>query len=171
MITGMEIRNQQFGKSIRGYNEDEVKEFLQHLAQDYENLYAENSELKENIQRQKFELEKYHKIEESMNNSLILAQQTAENLKSSAEKDAERMLDDAKRSISEMLAVYQDLMKNLNVFNMEFKSQLNLQLEMLDKNINKNMELSKFFNNQDIKDLISNLNNIKLDETNDAADK
>lgn len=171
MITGMEIRNQQFGKSIRGYNEEEVKEYLQHLAQDYENLYADNAELRENIQRYQFELDKYHKIEESMNNSLILAQQTAENLKAGAEKEAERLLEDAKRSIADMLAVYQDLMKNLNLFNLEFKSQLNLQLEMLDKNIGKNEELSKYFNNSDIKDLVSNLNGIKLDATTDAADK
>ncbi len=163
MITGMEIRNQQFSKSMRGYNEEEVKNFLQQTAQDYENLYGENSQLKESIQRCKFELEKYHKIEESMNNSLILAQQTAENLKASAEKEAERMLNDAKRVIVEMLDVYQELMKNLNMFNMEFKSRLNLQVEILDKNIAKNEEVSNFFNKPDIKDLVSSLSKMKLD--------
>lgn len=169
MITGMEIRNQQFSKSMRGYNEEEVKNFLQHTAQDYENLYGENSQLKESIQRCKFELEKYHKIEESMNNSLILAQQTAENLKANAEKEAERMLNDAKRAIVGMLDVYQELMKNLNMFNMEYKSRLNLQLDILDKNIAKNEEVSNFFNRPDIKDLVSNLSKMKLDVPADAA--
>jgi len=165
----MEIRNQQFSKSMRGYNEEEVKNFLQHTAQDYENLYGENSQLKESIQRCKFELEKYHKIEESMNNSLILAQQTAENLKANAEKEAERMLNDAKRAIVGMLDVYQELMKNLNMFNMEYKSRLNLQLDILDKNIAKNEEVSNFFNRPDIKDLVSNLSKMKLDVPADAA--
>lgn len=169
MITGMEIRNKQFAKSLRGFNEDEVKNFLQHLAQDYENLYGENSQLKESIQRCKFELDKYHKIEESMNNSLIFAQQTAENLKSNAEKEAEMILSDAKRSIAEMLDVYQELMKNLNLFNMEFKSRLNIQLEILDKNITKNEELSAFFNKQDIKELVSNLGRMKLDTQPDDS--
>jgi len=169
LITGMEIRNQQFSKSMRGYNEEEVKNFLQHTAQDYENLYGENSQLKESIQRCKFELEKYHKIEESMNNSLILAQQTAENLKANAEKEAERMLNDAKRAIVGMLDVYQELMKNLNMFNMEYKSRLNLQLDILDKNIAKNEEVSNFFNRPDIKDLVSNLSKMKLDVPADAA--
>ncbi len=163
MITGMEIRNQQFSKSIRGYNEDEVKMFLQHIAQDYENLYGENSHLKENIQKCRFELEKYHKMEETMNNSLILAQQTSENLKANAEKEAEKRLNDAKRAISEMLEVYQELLKSLNMFNMEFKSRLNLQLEILDKNIAKNEEVSNFFSKPDIKDLISNLGNLKME--------
>lgn len=170
MITGMEIRNKQFAKSMRGFNEEEVKNFLQHLAQDFENLYSENSQLKESIQRCNFELDKYHKIEESMNNSLIFAQQSAENLKTNAQKEAELILSDAKRSIGEMLDVYQELMKNLNLFNLEFKSRLNIQLEILDKNIAKNEELSAFFNKQDIKELVSNLGKIKLETQPDDSD-
>ncbi|NLB88400.1 MAG: DivIVA domain-containing protein, partial [Syntrophomonadaceae bacterium] len=55
MITAIEIRNQQFGKSMRGYNEDEVRNFLYRLSQDYENLYSENARLKENIQKLEYE--------------------------------------------------------------------------------------------------------------------
>lgn len=164
MITGMEIRNQQFTKSMRGYNEEEVKNFLQQLAQNYETLYSENSQLKESIQRCKFELDKYHKIEETMNNSLILAQQTAETLKVNAQKEAEKILDDSKRSIAEMLSAYQEVIKRLNLFNLELKSQLNIELEMLEKNMKKTEELSTFFNNQDVKDLLSNLSKLKIEE-------
>ena len=164
MITGMEIRNQQFTKSIRGYNEDEVKNFLQQLAQDYENLYSENSWLKESVQRSKFELKKYHNIEEMMNSSLILAQQTAEMLKVNAQKEAERMLDDSKRAIVEMMTAYQEILKNLQRFNVEIKSQLNTELEMVEKNINKNEELAKFFKAQDVQELLANLSQLKLTE-------
>ncbi|MCX5780966.1 MAG: DivIVA domain-containing protein [Firmicutes bacterium] len=164
MITGMEIRNQQFTKSIRGYNEDEVKNFLQQLAQDYENLYSENSWLKESVQRSKFELKKYHNIEEMMNSSLILAQQTAEMLKVNAQKEAERMLDDSKRAIVEMMTAYQEILKNLQRFNVEIKSQLNTELEMVEKNISKNEELAKFFKAQDVQELLANLSQLKLTE-------
>jgi len=160
----MEIRNQQFTKSMRGYNEEEVKNFLQQLAQNYETLYSENSQLKESIQRCKFELDKYHKIEETMNNSLILAQQTAETLKVNAQKEAEKILDDSKRSIAEMLSAYQEVIKRLNLFNLELKSQLNIELEMLEKNMKKTEELSTFFNNQDVKDLLSNMSKLKIEE-------
>jgi len=164
LITGMEIRNQQFTKSMRGYNEEEVKNYLQQLAQNYETLYSENSQLKESIQRCKFELDKYHKIEETMNNSLILAQQTAETLKVNAQKEAEKILDDSKRSIAEMLSAYQEVIKRLNLFNLELKSQLNIELEMLEKNMKKTEELSTFFNNQDVKDLLSNMSKLKIEE-------
>ena len=170
LITGMEIRNQQFPKSIRGYKEEEVKSFLQHVAQDYENLYGENSQLRESLQRCKFELDKYHKIEETMNNSLILAQQTAEMLKVNAQKDAERILEDSKRSIAEMLTAYQEIMKHLNLFNLELKSQLNVELELLDKNIKKNEQMAGFFNQPEVRDLVENLGNINLKVTDDAAD-
>lgn len=164
MITGMEIRNQQFTRSMRGYNEDEVKNFLQQIAQDYEALYSENSQLRESIQRCKFELDKYHKIEETMNNSLILAQQTAETLKVNAQKEADRILDDSKRSVAEMLSAYQEVIRRINLFNLELKSQLSIELEMLEKNMKKTDELTTLFNNQDIKDLLCAMGKLKTEE-------
>lgn len=164
MITGMEIRNQQFAKSLRGYNEEQVKNFLLQMAQDYETIYTENSQLKESIQRLKYELERYHKMEETMNNSLILAQQTAETLKISAKKEANLILEDSKRGIAEMLNAYQEVMKRLNLFNLELKSQLSSELEMLEKNQKKTEDLSTFFHNQDIKDLLANLSKLKLED-------
>ncbi len=167
----MEIRDQQFAKSIRGYNEEEVKNFLSKVAQDYEALYSENSQLKESIQRHKLELEKYNKLEETMNNSLILAQQTAETLKINAQQEAERILEDSKRAIIIMFNDYQEIMKNLNVFNLELKSQLNVKLELLERNIKKNDELAGFFNRSEVQELLANLDKIKLSGNNDAENK
>ncbi len=164
MITGMEIRNQQFSKSMRGFNEIEVNNFLAQLAQNFENVYSENVHLKESIQRCKFELDRYHKIEENMNNSLILAQQTADNLKLNAQKEAEMILENSKRHIVEMLDAYQEVIKRLNLFNIEFKSQMMIQLEFIEKNQKKTEELSAFFHNQDIKDLLDNLSKLKIKE-------
>lgn len=164
MITGIEIRNQQFSKSLIGFSQAEVRQFIEQVAHDYENLYSENSQLKENIQRQSFELDKYRKLESTMNNSLILAQQTAEELKLNARQEARRILDDSKRSISELLTAYQELMKQLNVFNLELKSQLQVELELLDNNLKKNQELGAFFNKPDVQALLERLNGLNLEE-------
>ena len=164
MITGIEIRNHQFSKSLFGFRSEEVREFIDQVAHDYENLYSENAQLKENIQKQLFELEKYRKLEATMNNSLILAQQTAEELKLNARQEARQILDDSKRSIAEMLAAYQELMKHLNVFNLEMKSQLQVELELLDSNIKKNQELGAFFSKPEIQDLLDKLNQLRLEE-------
>jgi len=164
LITGMEIRNQQFAKSIRGFNEEEVKSYLQMLAQNYEDLFSENAQLKESLQRNKFELEKYHKIEETMNNSLILAQQTAENLKINAQQEAERMLNDSKRSIAEMLTAYQEILKQLNMFNLDLKTQLSTKLALVEQNMQKNEDIANYFQQRNIKDIIANLNQLSLED-------
>lgn len=164
MITGVEIRNQQFSKSLRGYNEDEVRNFLMQLAQDYENLYSQNATLKESIQRLEAELLKYHKIEDTMNNSLIFAQQTAEDMKTNARREAELILEDAKKRIVEVFMVYQEVIKRLSLFNAELKSQMGGQMEMLEKNQLRVEELSQFFYSKDVKELME-----ELEQTNIKA--
>ena len=45
-ITSMDINNKEFKKIIRGYDCDDVDEFLDQVAEDYETVYKENSSLK-----------------------------------------------------------------------------------------------------------------------------
>lgn len=168
MITGIEIRNQQFKKKVRGYDEDEVKNFLMRVAVDYENIYSENAQLRENIQRVQYELEKYRKMEETMNNSLILAQQTAEQLKAGARREANVYLEEAKHKITRILSVYQDVLKRLNVFNVELKAQLNGQIEMLDKNQHKMDELSDYFYGRDLKELLEGMEKVSFEDERNA---
>jgi len=49
MITPLDIQNKEFRRSIRGYNEAEVDEFLDEVMKDFEKLYKENMELKDKI--------------------------------------------------------------------------------------------------------------------------
>ena len=162
MITAMEIRNQQFSKTLRGYDQEEVKNFLMQLAQDYENLYSQNATLKESIKRLESELQKYRKIEDTMNNSLIFAQQTAEDMKTNARREADLILEDAKRRIAELLMVYQEVIKRLNLFNTELKAQMSGQIEMLEKNQHRVEELSQFFYSKDLKEILEKLEQVNI---------
>ncbi|CFX57553.1 DivIVA [Syntrophomonas zehnderi OL-4] len=170
MITAMEIRNQQFNKSLRGYNPEEVKNFQYRLAQDFENIYSENSQLKESLQKVRYELERYHKLEETMNNSLILAQQTAEMLKINAQKEADMILEDSKKKIAEAFTVYQEIIKRLNMFNAEIKAQITGELDMLERSQRKADELSDFFFSKDVKDILDNLGKLDMEARNDTKD-
>ncbi len=164
MLTAQEIRKQEFGKSVRGFNQEEVKNYLFTVAQDYENVYSENVQLKETIQRLNYELNRYHKLEETMNNSLILAQQTGEMFKENARKEAEIILENSKKKIAEIFVVYQDVVKRLNIFNAELKAQLSGELEFLDKRQQKTEELNNFFYSEDVMDLLDNLGKLKIEE-------
>lgn len=164
MLTAQEIRKQEFKKSMRGYDPEEVKNYLFTLAQDYENIYSENVQLKETVQRLNYELDRYHKLEETMNSSLILAQQTGDMMKENAKKEADLIMQNSKKKIAEIFVVYQEVVKRLTTFNAELRGQLSAELEMLEKRSQKTEELSSFFYNDDIKDLIVNLGKVNLEE-------
>ncbi len=160
MITGMEIRNQQFRKKMRGYDPAEVKNFIFNLAKDYETLYSENVLLRENIQKTQYELDHYRKLEETMNNSLILAQQTAEMIKANAQKEADLMQEESRRKIAEIFQAYQEVLQRLNMMTAEIKAQVSGELEMLEKSQRKTEELSEFFFSKDTKAILEKLHSV-----------
>ncbi|HPF43698.1 MAG TPA: DivIVA domain-containing protein [Syntrophomonadaceae bacterium] len=162
MITSMEIHNYQFKKAIRGFDQEEVKEFLEIIADDYEALFVENAQLKEEIQRLEYELSKFKRLEETMNNSLILAQQTAENIKTNAQMESEKLIDDAKRKVMEIFVLYQDVIKRLNMFNLELKGQVAGQMEILEKNQKKVEEMTEFFFGRDLKEVLEKIEKAEL---------
>ncbi len=162
MLTAMEIRNQSFSKGMRGFKEDEVKEFLNYVAQDYEIVYSDNAKLLENVRKLEEDLAKYKLLEATMNNSLILAQQTAEAVKEQARREAANMMDEAKKRIAEILSIYQEIIKRLNIFNSELKAQFSGHLEIIEKNSLRIDELTDFFYSSDMKSIMEKLEKIEV---------
>ena len=100
MLTPLDIENIRFQKAVRGYNVDEVDDFLDQLSADYEKIYKENIELKENIESSKRELEHYKSIEHTLQNTLIMAQSASEDIKKIAQQKAEQIIKDAESNNS-----------------------------------------------------------------------
>ncbi|MEQ8199781.1 MAG: DivIVA domain-containing protein, partial [Clostridiaceae bacterium] len=69
-ITPMDINNKEFKKGIRGYNTEEVDEFLDEVVDNFEEVYKENSHLKEKIAVLNEKLDHYSKIENTIQNTL-----------------------------------------------------------------------------------------------------
>jgi len=164
MITANEMRNQDFGKQLRGYNIAEVKQFLNTIAQDYEELYSNNARLQETCNKNSEDLSKYRLLEETMNNSLILAQQTAEAVKEQARREAALMLEESKRNITDIMAVYQELIKRLSIFNSELKAHVSGHLDMIERNTKKIDDMSSFFYSGDMNSIIKKMENLDLIE-------
>ena len=96
MLTPLDIENKKFSKQMmNGYNVDEVDDFLDELTADYEKLYKENSEIKTKVEEMENNLSKYRNIETTLQNTLMIAQTTAEEVKSVAQKEAEQILKNA----------------------------------------------------------------------------
>lgn len=142
VLTPMDIRNKEFRRSFRGYNEEEVDEFLDKVMEDYEMLYRENAELKERINIMNEKLQSYINMETTLNNTLIVAQNTAEELKRNAEKEAqliiqnahqtaEKILEQANQEVVKIRMELERYRKQLNIFKAKFKALLEAQLEAI----------------------------------------
>lgn len=82
MITPLEIENKKFSKQMmNGYSVEEVDDFLDELTACYEKLYKESNENQDKIAELNGKLEHYKQIEGTLNNTLIMAQSTAEDIK------------------------------------------------------------------------------------------
>jgi cell division initiation protein len=103
MLTPMDIHNKEFKRGFRGYSEEDVDSFMDELASDYENVYREYCELKEKAEKMQDKLAQYEKMESTMNSTLMLAQQTAENVKVAARKEADLILQEAEAKKRQML--------------------------------------------------------------------
>ena len=154
MMSPIEVRNQEFGRGIRGYKVQEVDAFMRKLAEDYEKLYQECMELKETVQRQEFELARYRKLESSVNETLLLAQKTAEEVKQEAQKEAELLVKTAKLKVSEMISAYAEVLKRLELFRAELKSLLNVHHEVLAGSEEKIEQIKAFFAAKDVEELV-----------------
>jgi len=95
MLTPIDIQRQDFEVKLRGYNADEVDDFLDLVGKDYEKLYKDNAELREEIKRLNASLEQYKNMEATLQQSIVLAQTAAEDIKKSAAEKANVIVNEA----------------------------------------------------------------------------
>lgn len=94
-LTALEIKQQTFEKSIRGYDKAEVEAFLNLISNEWEHLVARNRELSQRIEELEKKLKHYEKVEEALHETLRTAKESAENKLSGARKDAQNKIEKA----------------------------------------------------------------------------
>ncbi len=143
IITPLDIQNKEFERTFRGYDIEDVDEFLDRIAKDLEQLIRENNDYKEQIELLQEKNKTYHKMEETMHNAIVVAQKTAEEVKQNAKREAELIKKDAEREAKQILeearmragrvlGEHEELLKRARVFKMRFKAFLETQLTTLD---------------------------------------
>lgn len=143
MITPLDIENKRFGKQmVNGYSVNEVDDFLDELTLEYSKLYKENAELKERREELDNDVGKYKNIETTLQNTLVIAQKTADEITLVAKQQAEQILKDAEieakgslEGINSQIIMKQkeleDLKKQFEVYKAKMESLLISQLELL----------------------------------------
>ncbi len=94
-LTALEIKQQSFEKSLRGYNKDEVQAFLNLVSNEWEHLVAKNRELEQKIDNLEEKLKHYERVEEALHETLQTAKESAEQKLSGARKDARNKIEKA----------------------------------------------------------------------------
>lgn len=99
MITPLDIENKKFSKQMmNGYNVEEVDDFLDDLTDDYSKNYKEITELRTKVEELNKSLEQYKTIEATLQNTLVMAQKTSEDIKNVAKQQADQIINEAKGS-------------------------------------------------------------------------
>lgn len=143
MLTPVDIENKEFAKAFRGYDIDEVEEFLQTLVNDYEKIYRENASLKEKNAMLQETIGNYRGMEETMQNAIIAAQRTAEDIKRNAYHRAENITREAQtranesiasadKTIQELENSYLALQGEVDTYRARMRSILETNLKLLD---------------------------------------
>ena len=143
MLTPMDIHNKTFSKGLRGYAQEEVEQFMEEVVNDYEKIYREHREMQEETDMLRTKLKNYETMETTMTSTLMMAQETAENVKVNARKEAEliiakaetekeQMLRDTADSLRNAQEQYNQIMADISVFRAKLRSLLESQLELVD---------------------------------------
>jgi cell division initiation protein len=101
-LTPLDIRQAVFGSSLRGYDRKEVDLFMEALAQEFESMIRENTELRERLVAVEGSLNELKKKEGALTNTLISAQKAIDEMKSTAQKEGELIVKEAELRAEEL---------------------------------------------------------------------
>ena len=144
---------EKFNRALRCYDPEEVNAFLDQVITQVEKMIAEGKEKdkkiyelqhleQENIHL-KEKLEQYERMESTLNKAIIMAQKTSEQIKVSAIKESETLIEDAKtnasRIVNEALLRAEKtemeanmLRRNINVFKRRLKDIIQSQMDAIN---------------------------------------
>ncbi|MDO5585030.1 MAG: DivIVA domain-containing protein, partial [Dialister sp.] len=134
MITPMDIHNKTFSGQIRGYSKDEVNAFLEELASDYEKIYREHRAMEEEMDIIRTKLRNYEKMESTMSHTLVMAQETADNVKKNAHKEAELSIQEAQSEAQKIVSDAEAARRKMNADLLKAEGDMNLYIEKLLSN-------------------------------------
>ncbi len=156
-LTPADINNKEFKRGLRGYNPDEVDEFLDKIVEEYEVVYKENSLLKEKVSSINEKVDHYTKIENTIQNTLLLAQNASEQARANAQKEADLIVKNANDSAQKIIdkahgdvvAIndeYDKVRQEFIKFRAKYRNFMNAQMETfedLEKDLIKNYNLGE----------------------------
>ena len=145
---------EKFNRVLRGYDPNEVNAFLDHVIKQVEKMLVDIKKKEEEIvtlkaklveqDQLKSKLANYEKIESTLNRAIFMAEKTSDQMKMNAHKEAEVILEDAKKNASRIVneALLRAektemeanmLRRNINIFKRRIRTIVEEQLQSVDE--------------------------------------
>lgn len=143
-LTPLDIHNKEFSRRLRGYDEDEVNEYLDQIIKDLEALIRENKELKTANETLQERLNHFSNLEETLSKTIIVAQEAADEVKNNSKKEAQLIIKEAEKNadriINESLAKsrkialeVEELKKQASIYRARFRTLVEAQMDLLSQ--------------------------------------
>ena len=152
-LTPLDIHNKEFNLRMRGYDQDQVNDFLEQVVKDYEAVLKENDELQKKVKANEEKLTYFTDLKDALNQSIIVTQEAADKVKTNAQKEADiiqqsaeknaqellndateksnRILEEASQKARQITVQTDDLKKQARIFRQRLQVMLESQLEVV----------------------------------------
>ncbi len=152
-LTPLDIHNKEFHVKLRGYDQDEVNDFLDQVIKDYEQALKENERLTDSLKQNQEKLKYFNDLKDSLNQSIIVAQEAADKVKANSQREAEiinreaqkqgqdiidqanekarHILDEASKKAKKLAVETDDLRKQARIFKQKLQVMMESQLEVV----------------------------------------
>ena len=142
-ITPLDIQQQQFRVKFRGFDMVEVDNFLDLVANEWEELLRENNRLKEEDHQKAERIEELKGAERELRNALVSAQQICEEIKNNARKEGDLIIEEARGNARKIIEAAQtqaiqlqtditQLHRQREEFKASLKSTVDMHLRLLE---------------------------------------
>ena len=106
MLTPLDIEKKKFSKKINGYSVEEVDDFLDELTVEYERLYKENAEYKEQLEQGQSDIAQYKNVEKTLRDTLVMAQLPLKMLRMQLKNKQSKLLEMHKVKLNVLLRIW-----------------------------------------------------------------
>ena len=127
-LTPLDIRKQEFRKTLRGFDAAGVEEFRTRVADELERILRERAVLEERVEALSEQLAVFRERERAMNEALVAAQQLRDETRAAATREAQLIVreaqSEARRVVDEARAAEADVRRQLAEAERQFQAYL-----------------------------------------------
>ena len=110
-LSGVEIQIKDFSKSLRGYDIKEVRDFLDQVARQFEQLAYENKSMKDKVREKELTILGFSDEKTMLKNTMVTAKKVTDDIKQDATKEATQIMTQAKLKADALLKQAQQNLK------------------------------------------------------------